>query len=252
MGFRIKIITFLLIIICFNAREGCCKVPQDLLLVTNEFPPYTIIRSGEFSGIAIDIVKQLSNLTGSSDQIVTLPWKRALYNAKNKNVFLFPYTRQPYREKQFKWVGPIMIDKFVFGVNSNEKRNFNSIEDFRDLSIGAVYSTPTAYRLKELGFKRLQLVNLEKQNAFKLVYANRIDAWYVPELILNHTLQSEGIKSDKVKIAFKDIDVEMYIAGSLSVPDEIVTSWRKGLDDMKKNRQYHQILKKYGYEATQQ
>ena len=247
MGLRTKMLIFLLIIICINSRDGICKDPYELLLVTNEFPPYTFIKHGEFSGIAIDIVKTLSNLTGYSDQIVTLPWKRALSNAKSKNVFLFPYTRQPYREKKFKWVGPIMADTFVFGVNGKEKRTFNNIEDFRDLSIGVVYSTPTAYRLKEMGFKRLQLVNLEKQNAFKLVYANRIDAWYVPLLILNHTLQSEGIESDKVKIAFKDVDVEMYIAGSLSVPDKMVTAWQKGLDDMKKSGQYHQILKKYGY-----
>jgi polar amino acid transport system substrate-binding protein len=44
----------------------------------------------------------------------------------------------------------------------------------------------------------------------------------------------------------------MYIAASLSVPDEIVSSWQKNLDDLKKSGQYQQILKKYGYGTLQQ
>ncbi|WP_419663841.1 extracellular solute-binding protein, family 3 [Desulfosarcina variabilis str. Montpellier] len=247
MGSKITALLFLLIIICFNSKNAICYDPNDLILVTNEFPPYTIIKDGEFSGIAVDIIKKLSNLNGYSGEIIILPWKRALEYSKNRNVFLFPYTRRPYREKQFKWIGPILTDTFVFGVNSKEKRNFSTIEDFKNLEIGVIHSSPTAFRLETMGFKKLQLVNQEKQNAFKLVYANRIDAWYAPKFILDHTLQAEGIKSDKVKIAYKDIDVEMYIAGSMTVRDEIITLWQKGLDDMKKSGQYQQILKKYGY-----
>ena len=144
-----------------------------------------------------------------------------------------------------------MTDTFVFVVNSEDKRDFNTIEDFRDLEIGVVQSTPTAYRLQKMGFKKLQYVSRERQNAFKMFYGNRIDAWYGPELILTHTLRSEGINPYKMKIAFRDIDVEMYIAASLSVRDDIVSLWQKNLDNLKNSGQYLQILKKYGYEQPQ-
>ena len=238
-------------IVFFNSNSGDCRNSDDLILVTNEFPPYTIIKDGEFSGIAVDIVKKLTSSAGYSCEITMLPWKRALKESQSRNVLLFPYTRRPYRETQFKWIGPIMKDIFVFAVNSYDNRRFNTIEDFRSLEIGVVQGTPTAYRLKELGFEKIQFVLQEKQNAFKLIYGNRIDAWYVPELILNQTLKSKGIKFEKMKIAYKDTEVEMYIAASLSVPDEIVTLWQKNFDDMKKHGHYREILEKYGFEKFQ-
>jgi polar amino acid transport system substrate-binding protein len=141
-----------------------------------------------------------------------------------------------------------MKDAFVFAVNRKDNRHFNAIDDFRELEVGVVQGTPTVQRLKKLGFKNLQPVMQEKQNAFKMIYGNRIDAWYTAELILIQTIKTEGIKSDKIKIVYKDIDVEMYIAASLSVPDEIVSQWQKNFDGMKKSGQYQQILKQYGHD----
>jgi len=251
MRCKIAAVLFLFAIIFFFSNTGTCLSSNDLLLVTNEFPPYTIIEEGEFSGISVDIVKQLSSLAGHSYNIVMLPWKRALKESQFRKVLLFPYTRRPYREKQFKWIGPIMTDTFVFAVNREDKRHFKTIDDFRDLEIGVIQGTPTAYRLKKMGFENLQFVIQEKQNAFKMVHGHRIDAWYVPELILTRTLRSEGIAFEKIRIAYKDIDVDMYIAASLSVPDEIVTLWQKNFEHLKKSGQYRQILKKYGCESPQ-
>jgi polar amino acid transport system substrate-binding protein len=252
MRCKSAMIIFLFTIILFNSNVSTCYSSCDLSLVTNEFPPYTIVKDGEFPGIAVDIVKQLSSLANQPCGIKILPWKRALKESQSHKVLLFPYTKRPYRLTQFKWIGPIMTDTFVFAVNSEDNRKFNAIEDFKNLEVGVIHSGPTEYRLEKLGFDKIQPVSQEKQNARKMIYGNRIDAWYVPVSILTHTLRSEGIKSDRIKIAYKDIDVEMYIAASLSVPDEIVSSWQKNLDDLKKSGQYQQILKKYGYGTPQQ
>jgi len=225
MRYKVAAILFLLVCSFFNSKTGDCYSSDSLLLVTNEFPPYTIIKEDAFSGIAVEIVEKISNLAGCSCEIITLPWKRALKESQSRNLLLFPYTRRPYRENQFKWIGPIMTDTFVFAVNRKYNRHFSAIDDFRELEIGVVQGTPTVYRLKKMGFKKLQPVMQEKQNAFKMVFGDRIDAWYVPELILTRTLRSEGINLEKVRIAYRDIDVDMYIAASLSVPDEIVALW---------------------------
>jgi len=252
MRCKIAAVFFLFIIGFFNSNADICYGSCGLILATNEFPPYTIIKDGEYSGIAVDIVKQLSSLAHHSSEIKILPWKRALKESQSQKFLLFPYTKRPYRLNQFKWIGPIMTDTFVFAVNSDDNRKFNSIEDFKDLEIGVIGSAPTEYRLKQLGFNKIQSVSQEKQNARKMIYGDRIDAWYVPVLILTHVLQSEEINLEKIKIIHKDIDVEMYIAASLSVPDKIVSLWQKNFDDLKKSGQYRQILEKYGYEPSQQ
>ena len=76
----------------------------------------------------------------------------------------------------------------------------------------------------------------------KLVSPNRIDAWYCSYLILKYTMKLEGIDEKLIRIAYTDINVEMYIGASLTVPDEIVARWQINLDELKENGKYQDIL----------
>ena len=234
---------FLFIINVHSAQSS-----DELLFFTNDFPPYTCIEQGRFSGIAVDIVKELMNRTGDCGKICMMPWKRALECSRRKSVMLFPYTRVPFREKQFKWIGPIMKDRFVFAVPASDDRTFTSIDDFKTVQVGVSVSTPTYQRLKDLGFGRLQTVLSEKQNAKKLISVERIDAWYAPYLILKYTLQALNMDEHQVRIAFQDLDVDMYIGTSLKVPDKTVAAWQKNLDKMKKTGTYQALLTQNGYQ----
>ena len=156
--------------LCFFNSNVDCYNSNELMLITNEFPPYTIIKNGEFSGIAVDIVNKLSILGGYPSKIIMLPWKRALVESQNRKVLLFPYTRRPYRLKQFKWIGPIMTDAFVFAVSSDDNSKFNTIEDFRDLEIGVVQGTPTVHRLKKNGVQEITARHARETKCFKMVY----------------------------------------------------------------------------------
>ncbi|WP_319410154.1 transporter substrate-binding domain-containing protein [uncultured Desulfosarcina sp.] len=245
---RKTIVTVLLMMVSlFNIASSFAQDPNRLMLVTNEFPPYASFKDGQFSGIAVDIITKLMSQAGYPGKIIILPWKRALQYSQNQKMMLFPYTRRPYREKSFKWIGPILNDRFVFAVRSSDKRIFSNIDDFKNLQIGVNESTPTAFRLHELAFEKLQIVTSEKFNAKKLVAGNRIDAWYAPYLILKYTIQFEKIAEKEIRIAFLDIGVDMYIAASLSVPDETIALWQKNLDEMKENGTYQLILSKSIY-----
>jgi len=239
-----KVIIAVLIFVIFmiNSQACFCKVSPGVILATDEFPPYSFYLDGQLKGIAVDIVKALIDKAGSSADISVLPWKRALNLSKTREMMLFPFTRLPYREKSFQWIGPIMVDSFVFAVRSSEKRAFESVEDFRDVSVGTNRGTPTTRHLQELGFDSLQVVTAENLNAKKLLIGDRIDAWYSSYLILRYTLKIGGFNEEMIRIAYKDMDVEMYIAASLTVPDEIVAQWQHNLNEMKENGKYQEIL----------
>ena len=215
---------------------------QECLLITDDFPPYASYRDGRLSGIAVAIVKELMKSTGCSGKIEMLPWKRAIAYSRKSKAMLFPFTRRPYREKEYKWIGPVLKDRFVFAVCNEDNGNYTRIDDFRDLEIGVASGTPTEHRLQELAFNHIQRVAAEKQNAMKMLGAHRIDAWYSTDLILHHTIESLGIDPKEIRIALQDIDVEMYIAASLSVPDEVVLKWQNSLDAMKDSGRYQAIL----------
>ena len=223
---------------------GVCSAThtETLILATDEFPPYSFFKNGRLSGIAVDLVNTLVERTGYNGETTVLPWKRALAYAKNHPVMLFPFARMPYRENHYKWVGPIMIDSFVFGVRSSEKTAYTCLDDLKKARIGIERCTPAAFRLQNLGFDNLQVVSSDAFNAKKLIIGKRIDAWYSSHLILHYTLKLAGFDRNQVRIAYKDMDVEMYIGASLQVSDQIVALWQKNLDEMKENGQYQRIL----------
>lgn len=239
---KVLLITLFLL---FDIAYGFAEDPEELALVTNDFPPYSYKQDGQWSGIAADIVTALMKQAAFKGRIEMLPWKRAvIYSLEGKKMMLFPFTRRPFREKKYKWIGPIGSDSFVFAVPGEDKRIYTSIEDFRNMQIGVNGSTPTAARLQALGFKNLQVVTSEKLNANKLIGLNRIDAWYSTYLILKHTVKSLNIDESKIRIIFWDIRVDMYIAATLSVPDETVSRWQNNLDAMKADGRYQMIMQK--------
>lgn len=225
---------------------GFAMDPGEVILVTNDFPPYSYMQNGQWAGIAVEIVRELIKQTGCNCKIEMLPWKRAVtYSLEGKKLMmLFPFTRRPYREKQYKWIGPIGTDSFVFAVPAKDGNRYFSIDDFRNLQIGVNGGTPTAARLQRMGFKNLQVVTSEKLNAHKLVGHNRIDAWYSTDLILRHTVKSLKIDENKIKIIYRDIGVEMYIAATMNVPDETISLWQKKFDEMKADGRFQMILNK--------
>ena len=243
MAPKVIVTVFFLLFLSANGGFGFTQDVNELMLVTNDFPPYAFGQEGHISGIAAEIVKELMSRAGVDGKIIMLPWNRALKYSKSRKMMLFPYTRMPYREKDFKWIGPIMKDCFVFTVLSSTTRTFSDIEDFRSLRIGVTSSTPTLARLKELGFKHLQVVASEKLNAKKLVIAKRIDAWFIPYLIMKHTLTSAGIDESQVRIALRDLKVHMYIGASSSVSDQTIALWQKNFNEMKGDGTYQRIVK---------
>ena len=240
---KVILTVFFLLFLSADGGFGFTQSVNELMLVTNDFPPYAFEEEGHISGIAAEIVKELMNRTGFDGKITMLPWNRALKYSKYRKMMLFPYTRMPYREKDFKWIGPILKDCFVFAVPRSTTRTFSNIEEFRNFRIGVANGTPTLARLKELGFNHLQVVASEKLNAKKLVIAKRIDAWFIPHLIMKHTLTSVGIDESQVRIALRDLKVHMYIGASSSVSDQTVDLWQKNFNEMKGDGTYQRIVK---------
>ena len=231
-----------LLAVFVKAGFGFTSISDDLMFVTDDFPPYAFVEKGHIYGIAADIVNELMNRAGYDGKIIMLPWSRAQKYSEYYKMMLFPYVRVPYREKYFKWIGPIMKDCFVVAVPGSNKQIFTDINEFKTLRVGVNDGSPMFVRLKALGFKSLQVVPSEKLNAKKLVIGKRIDAWFAPYLILKHTLESAGIDANKIRIAFRDQDVDMYIGASLNVSEETIALWQANFEKMKVDGTYQRIV----------
>ncbi len=86
------------------------QVPA-LILLTENNPPASFMdeASGEITGDAVEIVRELMATTGISYSLTLLPWNRAYRRASTEpNVCVFAANKTPEREEAFSWVSPIM------------------------------------------------------------------------------------------------------------------------------------------------
>ena len=106
-----KKLFFTVIFLCM-ATSLLAQTVDDLIFVTEEYPPFNFTADGKRQGIATDTLVEMLKLAGSNQtraDIAFLPWARAYNLAVNKqNVLLYSTTRTEAREKLFKWVGPIL------------------------------------------------------------------------------------------------------------------------------------------------
>lgn len=83
------------------------------------YPPMVIYDqdSGEISGHATEVVKQIVAEAGIDIELKILPWSNAYSKTRNgKNIMLYPVIRSPERELLFHWIGP--VNKFHYGIYS--------------------------------------------------------------------------------------------------------------------------------------
>ena len=55
----------------------CAELPaRELMLYTEENPPINYSQAGELEGMAVEVVRELLQLTDSRAQILSVPWAR--------------------------------------------------------------------------------------------------------------------------------------------------------------------------------
>ncbi|HBU98804.1 MAG TPA: hypothetical protein DEF21_12990, partial [Thalassospira lucentensis] len=78
---------------------------RNVTLVTEEYPPYNFIESGQLRGVGADVVQAMALAIGYHKEIEVLPWKRVLLRLEDEaELGGFSMTRTAQREEQYAWV----------------------------------------------------------------------------------------------------------------------------------------------------
>ena len=218
-------------------------------IVTGEIPPYAYTVDARLDGVATRIVRELIQRTGTTETILVLPWARAILSSTQDEVLTYPIARLPYREEQYQWIGPILSDTFSFSVLAANDKAFTQPKQFTHLSVAVNRGAPTGKILKAKGFTRIFPVASEASCA-KMLLAGRLDAWYTSDLITQHTMKQLGEDLTKIRRSVSSHRIDMYIAASLQVPNDVVAQWQAHLDAMKADGAYEAILMEYDIAPT--
>jgi len=237
----------LLLINAARAEEGPAT---DLVLLTENFPPYNMAKNGKnfaqdenINGIAVDIVREMFKRTDITYSLtLRFPWERIYKLALEKPGYgVFVMARLPDREKLFKWVGPIGPDDWIMLAKADSKITLETLHQARKFRIGAYKGDAIAETLAKQGLKPIVVLR-DQDNAKKLV-SGQIDLWATGDPAGRYLARQDGVTGLKTVLRFNS--AELYLALNKDVPDEVVTKLQTALDAMRKEGVVDEIMANY-------
>jgi polar amino acid transport system substrate-binding protein len=190
-------------------------------LVTEEVAPVSMAGpgTGEVLGIATELIEKALAESRISYDVSLFSWARAYDMAlKGRNTCVYSTSRTADRDPLFKWIGPIVRDRWVlFGRIDGPA--LTSLDEARGHSIGGHYDGASTRYLKSLGFEIDEVADFHSN--LRRVAAHRLDFAVSSLLVGVYAIAHDKELVDIVPVlAFKDID--LYVACNKSVPDKTV------------------------------
>ncbi|TPG77391.1 substrate-binding periplasmic protein [Pseudomonas arsenicoxydans] len=222
----------------------------DLVLLTENFPPYNMAKNGKnfaqgenINGIAVDIVREMFKRAEVSYSLtLRFPWERIYKLALEKPGYgVFVMARLPDREKLFKWVGPIGPDDWIMLAKADSTISLETLDDARKYKIGAYKGDAIAETLGKQGLNPIVVLR-DQDNAKKLVNG-QIDLWATGDPAGRYLARQEGVDGLKTVLRFNS--AELYLALNKDVPDEMVAKLQAALDQLRKEGKVDEILARY-------
>ena len=233
---------------CFVVILFTTLTAQNVVPVTEDYPPFNFVVNGQLQGPGPDIVNAILKDLKIDTKINVYPWARAYNMAKTEeNVLIFSMSRTAAREHMFKWVGKIAQNNvYFFKLAGRSDVVVNSLDDAKKYNIGAVIADVKAQTLASLGFKHLDLISKGDINLKKLV-GKRIDLMPSTILTVETFAKSLGLDKNQFKPIYKinELSTDLYMAFSKKTSDELVNKFRKSYKKLKANGTIAKIMAKY-------
>ena len=233
-----------------NTARAETSPDTDLVLLTENFPPYNMAKNGKnfaqgenINGIATDIVREMFQRAGVTYSLtLRFPWERVYKLAlENPGYGAFVMARLPDREKLFKWVGPIGPDDWILLAKADSKITLETLNDARKYKIGAYKGDAIAETLTKQGLKPVVVLR-DQDNAKKLV-SGQIDLWATGDPAGRYLARQDGVTGLKTVLRFNS--AELYLALNKDVPEETVKKLQAALDQMRTDGVVDEIMGRY-------
>ena len=237
-------------LLLINGAHAAENPDTDLVLLTENFPPYNMAKNGKnfaqdenINGIAVDIVREMFKRAEVTYSLtLRFPWERIYKLALEKPGYgVFVMARLPDRENLFKWVGPIGPDDWIMLAKADSKISLESLEQARKYKIGAYKGDAIAETLAKQGLKPIVVLR-DQDNAKKLVNG-QIDLWATGDPAGRYLARQDGVTGLKTVLRFNS--AELYLALNKDVPDEIVAKLQAALDQLRKEGVVDDIMARY-------
>lgn len=243
MKAKLLLIPIMLIQICFLPNA------QELIFNTQEFAPFSYSEKGVVLGPGADLIIAICQEAGIKPVLRSLPWARAQQEVKDGTAHaLFLIGKNKEREETLYFSNALLITEYGFFVNTNNKKEFKTIADFKGILVGVYGPSNTATTLEKIKENEVREIKIEMtladESGFKKLSLNRVDAVFSNKDVGNAIIKKLNLKNIKYVYAYNKIDY--YIGFSRQKVDKkTLDKFNKAHAVLYKNNTIQKILDKY-------
>jgi polar amino acid transport system substrate-binding protein len=249
--FTVIVSVLVLVMGCSNPDKSVSVKPATtqakMRFVTEDYPPITFQnKSGEITGLATDMVKEIMRRQGIDEKISIMPWQDAYNVALNEpNVVIFSIRRISERENLFNWVGPIGETRAMLYSKKDSGITLDNMDDAKRLdAIGVVDNWFSKQELEDYGFKNLVSSPMPTQEIEKLM-RGEVQAVTLTNITAKKLVEETGYTMNDLEPNLLIDSGHFYIGLSKNTSEEKVKQWDKDLADIKRDGTFGKIYKKY-------
>jgi ABC-type amino acid transport substrate-binding protein len=216
-------------------------------LVTTHLPPLVLENQPARPGALRELVAELCKRAGLAPDTVFVPWKRALFLATSMPATaIYPLTRLPERETQFRWLAPLYDEHYVFVAPRGKRFDIRRPEHMKHTRIAMLRGAAQILMLRELGYHRfVEATSIDEVHRF--LVGGMADASFGERNIIRASLKNRGVEAD-FETSAPMRTTTAWLAGSLDFTAEDGLAFKRAAEAMVADGSSRKILAKYGLE----
>jgi len=223
---------------------------DDLIYLTENFPPHNFEKDGRLMGASVEILELIWTRMGSSrrkSDIQLVPWARGIKRLENEpNVVLFGMGFSAERIKKFHWVGPYYEHALSLIAKKEKNIRIYKIEDAKEINIGVVREDIGHQMLLNLGFLPARLdLSPDIDSLYHKLAANRFNLICYVEPSFFEYADTQSPDRNIYEPIFQISNMKSGFGFSKNIPETLVKKFQNALDDLKTSSSIDVILKKY-------
>jgi polar amino acid transport system substrate-binding protein len=221
---------------------------QTVTLLTEEAYPFQYLEDQRLTGAAVEVVGEMFRRAGLGHKDELLPWNEAYRRAlASPLTCVYSTARTKDREGQFKWVGPIVVNKWAFFARKGFADPIGRPTDLKQYRIGVLKADAKERYLDGLGVLSISSETDDAANPPRLTLdrnePDKIDLWVTGYYAGAYIAAKAGVTGVVPVRVFHTS--QNYLACHPSVPEVELGKMQAALDAMKRDGTHGKIVAKY-------
>ncbi len=233
-----------------------CALPvypdsKNVSLATFNWEPF-VGENLKDNGVVSKIVEEAFKRKGYDVTLKFIPWSIAVTHLKSRQYDAgYPALRDEETAKKFIFSNVIMEKKIGFYKKKNREISYTELKDLEPYKIGVVQSYVYSPEFENATYLNKKDAQNDRQNLQKLL-KNQIDLALIDKTVAQNILNKDLSDGERESIEFMPHPLEvktlhLIVSPALQNGRELIKNFNTGLDALKRDGTYKQILFEYGF-----